>query len=188
MLFRFNLFSFSSFVQHAAGNMVFQFIFNLFALFYWYFPLVFRTIKRPVPLEHCLFYSGELYKVCESEIFMPLGFKAAKDAFKRKNTTASNTGSHAGPSTSHDGARSHKRENSGRGKQNKHSGSQSIGGFYGGGGGHQSTGNGLNNWGLRRSDASLWLSLINKLSKKSLLPVCLNIIPEDSLVFNCMQR
>lgn len=25
------------------------------------------TTKRPVPLEHPLFYSGELYKVCENE-------------------------------------------------------------------------------------------------------------------------
>lgn len=25
------------------------------------------TTKRPVPLEHHLFYSGELYKVCENE-------------------------------------------------------------------------------------------------------------------------
>lgn len=103
---------------------------------------------------------------------MPQGFKAVKDAFKKKNTTTSNTGSHAGPSASQDGARSHKRENSTWGKQNKHSGSQSSGNFSGGGGGYQNNGNNLNSWGLRRSDASLWLSLVKKLSKKSLLPVC----------------
>nr|GMD88246.1 DExH-box ATP-dependent RNA helicase DExH11 isoform X2 [Ipomoea batatas] len=44
--------------------------------------------KRPVPLEHCLFYSGELYKVCENEQFVPQGFKAAKDVFKKKNTSS----------------------------------------------------------------------------------------------------
>nr|KYP60167.1 Helicase SKI2W [Cajanus cajan] len=71
------------------------------------------TTKRPVPLEHCLFYSGELYKICESETFMPHGLKAAKE----------------------------------------------------------NNSNGQNNWELRRKDASMWLMLINKLSKKSLLPV-----------------
>ncbi|XP_015873935.3 DExH-box ATP-dependent RNA helicase DExH11 isoform X3 [Ziziphus jujuba] len=129
------------------------------------------TTKRPVPLEHCLFYSGELYKICENEIFMPQGFKAAKDVFKKKNMTARNTGSHAAHTAGNGGARSHKRDNSTWGKQNKHFGSHSSGNFSGGGAGYQNNGNNLNNWGLRRSDASLWLLLVNKLSKKSLLPV-----------------
>ncbi|CAL8998734.1 unnamed protein product [Prunus brigantina] len=66
------------------------------------------TTKKPVPLEHCLFYSGELYKICESESFIPQGFKAAKDAFKKKNMSAATggSGSHApAPApASHDGA------------------------------------------------------------------------------------
>ncbi|KAG7949566.1 hypothetical protein I3843_13G069100 [Carya illinoinensis] len=135
------------------------------------------TTKRPVPLEHCIFYSGELYKVCESETFMPQGLKAAKDAFKKKALTAvvgtgsySRTGSYAGASATHDGHRSQRPEHSNRGKQNKHFGSQFRGSLPGTGGGNQN-GNGQNSWGSRRSDASLCLLLINKLSKKSLLPV-----------------
>ncbi|PON70872.1 ATP-dependent RNA helicase Ski [Parasponia andersonii] len=125
------------------------------------------TTKRPVPLEHCIFYSGELYKICESETFMPQGLKAAKDSMKKKNVTDSSSGSRGGSSA----ASAQKRESFSRGKQNKHFGSQSSGNFSGSGAGNQNNGNGFNNWGLRRSDASLWLSLINKLSKKSLLPV-----------------
>ncbi|KAL2486377.1 ATP-dependent RNA helicase SKI2 [Abeliophyllum distichum] len=93
------------------------------------------TTKRPVPLEHCLFYSGELYTICENEKIVPQGLKAAKDACKKKNiNVAGGTGSYSGSSAANDS-----------------------------GGG--------NAWGSRRSEASLWLSLINKLSKKSLLPV-----------------
>ncbi|KAM6578144.1 hypothetical protein CsatB_029981 [Cannabis sativa] len=128
------------------------------------------TTKRPVPLEHCIFHSGELYKICEKEIFMPEGLKAAKDTLKRKNMISSSTG----PTGSHSGgaaAFAQKRESVTRGKQNKHFGSHSSGNYYGSGGGSQNNGNGYNSWGLRRSDASLCLSLINKLSKKSLLPV-----------------
>lgn len=109
---------------------------------------------------------------------MPQGLKAAKDAFKKKALTAvvgtgsySRTGSYAGASATHDGHRSQRPEHSNRGKQNKHFGSQFRGSLPGTGGGNQN-GNGQNSWGSRRSDASLCLLLINKLSKKSLLPVC----------------
>ncbi|KAH9701577.1 DExH-box ATP-dependent RNA helicase DExH11 [Citrus sinensis] len=130
------------------------------------------TTKRPVPLEHCLFYSGEFYKVCENEAFIPQGWKAAKDAYKRKNLSAASgaTGSYAGASSPRDGARAQKREHPNRGKQNKHSGMQNSGNFSGSGW-NQNSGGSQNNWGLRRSEVSIWLTLINKLSKKSLLPV-----------------
>ncbi|KAK9280712.1 hypothetical protein L1049_014410 [Liquidambar formosana] len=132
------------------------------------------TTKRPVPLEHCIFYSGELYNICESETFMPQGLKAAKDAYKKKNTSVvgGGTGTHVGSSGAHNGAWAQKRENPIRGKQNKHSGTQNLGNFSGTGGGNQfNSGGSQSNWGSRRSEASLWLLLINKLSKKSLLPV-----------------
>ncbi|KAH9661752.1 DExH-box ATP-dependent RNA helicase DExH11 [Citrus sinensis] len=130
------------------------------------------TTKRPVPLEHCLYYSGEFYKVCENEAFIPQGWKAAKDAYKRKNLSAASgaTGSYAGASSPRDGARAQKREHPNRGKQNKHSGMQNSGNFSGSGW-NQKNGGSQNNWGLRRSEVSIWLTLINKLSKKSLLPV-----------------
>ncbi|CAI0475515.1 unnamed protein product [Linum tenue] len=80
------------------------------------------TTKRPVPLEHCIFYSGELYKICENETLIAQGLKAAKDAWKKKNsnTPGGSTGPLPGP---------------------------------------------------RRSEAQMWLQLVNKLSKNSLLPV-----------------
>lgn len=132
-----------------------------------------RTTKRPVPLEHCLFYSGELYKVCENEEFLPQGFKAAKDVHKKKTTSSVSGGTslHPGSSTAADKARGQRRDSSSQGKQHKHSGPQKSGNF-GTGWGTQSNGFGQNNMGLRRSEASLWLTLINKLLKKSLLPVC----------------
>ncbi|KAF8396881.1 hypothetical protein HHK36_018516 [Tetracentron sinense] len=125
------------------------------------------TSKRPVPLEHCLFYSGELYKICENETFNPQGLRAAKDIYKRKNSSrvGGGTGTYSGSAAPHGGARVQQHENPSRGKQHKHSGPQSMGNFSGTGGANQ------NNWGSRRSEASLWLLLINKLLKISLLPV-----------------
>ncbi|PSS09457.1 DExH-box ATP-dependent RNA helicase [Actinidia chinensis var. chinensis] len=128
------------------------------------------TTKRPVPLEHCLFYSGELYKICESEALIAQGLKAAKDTYKRKSssTVGGGTGTYPGFAAGHEGSRAQKRENSFRGKQNKHSGSHYLGNFSGMGGGNQNSGSNRVPW---RSEASLWLLLINNLSKKSLLPV-----------------
>ncbi|XP_010256687.1 PREDICTED: DExH-box ATP-dependent RNA helicase DExH11 [Nelumbo nucifera] len=124
------------------------------------------TSKRPVPLEHCLFYSGELYNICENETFVPQGLKAAKDAYKKKNSSAvgGGSGTYLGSAAPHGGARVQQRENHSRGKQQKHSGAHSGGNFSG-------SGVNQNNWGSRRSEASLWLLLVNKLLKKSLLPV-----------------
>ncbi|PHU13878.1 ATP-dependent RNA helicase SKI2 [Capsicum chinense] len=130
------------------------------------------TTKRPVPLEHCLFYSGELYKVCENEEFLSHGFKVAKDVHKKKTTSSVSGGTslRPGSSTAADRGRGQRRDNSSQAKQHKHSGPQKFGNF-GAGWGTQSNGPGQNVMGLRRSEASLWLTLINKLLKKSLLPV-----------------
>lgn len=128
-------------------------------------------------MEHCLFYSGELYRICESETFIQQGLKAAKDAFKKKNAppVRGGIGPKAGPSSASSGSKGEKRENFTRGKQNKHSDSHNLGKSSVSRVGNQGNGNGENNWGLRRSEASLWLQLINKLSKMSLLPVCLSL-------------
>ncbi|XP_074268042.1 DExH-box ATP-dependent RNA helicase DExH11 isoform X2 [Silene latifolia] len=125
------------------------------------------TTKRPVPLEHCLFYSGEFYRICENEAFVPQGMKAAKDAHKKKNSSTARSGSAMsyGSSAGSGGAHTQNRDNTYRGQQ-KHSGSHNTGNLNGkGANGNQ------NNFSLRRSDASLWLQLVNKLLKKSLLPV-----------------
>lgn len=139
--------------------------------------LIFRTTERPVPLEHCLFYSGELFRVCESEKFISQGLKSARETFKKKSSLShgGSSGSYAGHSSNHEGVRGEKRENFSRGKQNKHSSSQHLGKHTGNGGGFRSNGSSQNNWGARRSEASVWLQLINKLSNKSLLPVSLNL-------------
>ncbi|KAL1222056.1 DExH-box ATP-dependent RNA helicase DExH11 [Cardamine amara subsp. amara] len=124
------------------------------------------TTKRPVPLEHCLFYSGELHKVCENEVFISKGIKDAKDSHKKKNSNAVSVApkQHTGSSAHQDGNKSQKHEAHSRGKQNKHSSVKDLGkSSY--------NGNGQNNGAFRRSAASNWLMLINKLSKKSLLPV-----------------
>ncbi|GER35486.1 helicase [Striga asiatica] len=126
------------------------------------------TTKRPVPLEHCLFYSGELYKICENEKIIHQGLKAAKDAYIKKNSsTVIGSGPHHGSSAANERSRSLRREASSHTKQNKHSGSRNM--ISGAASGAQSSAS--NNWGSRRFEASIWLSLINKLSKKSLLPV-----------------
>ncbi|MFS7978053.1 putative RNA helicase [Helianthus anomalus] len=112
------------------------------------------TTKRPVPLEHCLFYSGQVYKICEQEKFISQGLRAAKDAHKRKTLTTPPAPLHTQkPNTSF-----------ARGKSNKQTAPQN---FVGTGRAYQ----GNNNWGSRVSEKSVWLSLINKLSKTSLLPV-----------------
>lgn len=137
----------------------------------------FRTTKRPVPLEHCLFYSGELYRICESDRLFQQGFRAAKDAFKKKNASpvCGSIGPKAGHSSASSGGQGEKRESFTRGKQNKHSNSHNLGKSSVNKVANQGNSNGESNWGLRRSETSLWLQLINKLSKKSLLPVCLTL-------------
>ncbi|XP_010685630.2 DExH-box ATP-dependent RNA helicase DExH11 isoform X1 [Beta vulgaris subsp. vulgaris] len=129
------------------------------------------TSKRPVPLEHCLFYSGELYRICENDTFLTQGLKAAKDAHKKKNSNTARSGSvmHSGPAAGSGGANAQNRDNSSRGRQ-KHSGSRNTGSFYETGSGNFTSGS-QTHLGMRRSDASLWLQLVTKLSKNSLLPV-----------------
>ncbi|GFP91206.1 helicase ski2w [Phtheirospermum japonicum] len=129
-----------------------------------------RTTTRPVPLEHCLFFSGELYKICENEKIIHQGLKAAKDAHRKKNpATVTGAGSYSGSSAASERSRTLRRENPSHTKQNKHSGSQNMLSLSGAALGTQAGGS--KNWGSRRSEASVWLSLINHLSKKSLLPV-----------------
>lgn len=91
--------------------------------------------------------------------------KAAKDASKKKKMTAGGgSGPKTGTSAGHDNARGQKRENTSRMTQHGAN-------FSGTGRGYQNSGNGHSNWELRRAESSMWLKLINKLSKTSLLPV-----------------
>ncbi|KAK8952045.1 hypothetical protein KSP39_PZI004339 [Platanthera zijinensis] len=126
---------------------------------------VLGTSKRPVPLEHCLYYSGELYKVGDNDTFLPQGFRAAKEVHRKKNSGMSlaSCGTHLGGAHVLNQSRHH--ENLVRGKAQMHSGSQSASNFPGTGGASQ------NIRGQRKSESSMWLSLIRKLLNKSLLPV-----------------
>lgn len=76
---------------------------------------------------------------------------------------------HSGSSAGSGGANAQNRENSLRGRQ-KNFGSRNSGNFNGTGSGNYTNGS-QTYMGMRRSEASLWLQLVNKLSKKSLLPV-----------------
>ncbi|CAN6471442.1 unnamed protein product [Victoria cruziana] len=117
------------------------------------------TSRRPVPLEHCLFYSGELYKVCENEQFLSQGLKAAKDAYKKKNVVKPGAGSSVGSL-----AAKGRQENPNHGKIQKLKGPQPTGNVS------RMVNFQQNSLGLRRTESSLWLMLITKLLKKSLLP------------------
>lgn len=125
-----------------------------------------RTIKRPVPLEHCLFFSGELYKICEKDEFLPQGFKAVKEVYKKRKSNA--VGGPSGvkhvASHFHGGGQPRQLDSSNRGRSQKHSGHQTAQTFLNASGNQHTSG-------LRRSEFSLWLSLINKLSKNAQLPV-----------------
>lgn len=131
-------------------------------------------------MEHCLFYSGELYRICENDTFLTQGLKAAKDAHKKKNSNTTRSGSvmHSGPAAGSGGANAQNRDNSSRGRQ-KHSGSRNTGSFYGTGSGNFTSGS-QTHLGMRRSDASLWLQLVTKLSKNSLLPVSGIVLTKDA--------
>lgn len=124
-----------------------------------------RTTKRPVPLEHCLFYSGELYKICESETFLPQGLKAAKDASKRRHLTAAGGSGSKPGSASHDNARIQKGENTSRVKQHGTNFSRT-------GKGYQNNGNGQSNW---RAEASMWLMHAYQQTLQKVLIACMLI-------------
>ncbi|KAJ1277977.1 hypothetical protein BS78_04G044500 [Paspalum vaginatum] len=122
------------------------------------------TNKRPVPLEHCLFYSGEVYKICERDTFLTQGFREAKDTFKRKNSNklGVKTGPKTGTPAAHAGTQGKNPDTSNRGRDQKYpkhhnakSGPTAL---------HQSSG-------PKRSESSFWMPLVNNLLKKSLVPV-----------------
>ncbi|KAI5065072.1 hypothetical protein GOP47_0019767 [Adiantum capillus-veneris] len=117
------------------------------------------TSRRPVPLEHCLYYSGELYKICDNDNFLPQGVKEARDAFNVKNTPKSSSSSGQVGCFSGAGRGVPGRgRNIGRGTSGQRgSGSMGMAERSSSGG-----------W---KPEAPQWYSLIKNLSKKGLLPV-----------------
>ncbi|XP_025811051.1 DExH-box ATP-dependent RNA helicase DExH11 isoform X3 [Panicum hallii] len=123
------------------------------------------TNKRPVPLEHCLFYSGEMYKICERDTFLTQGFREAKDAFKKKNSNKLGVkpGPKSGTPAVRAGIQGKNPDTSSRGRDQKYpkhhnanSGAAAV---------SQSSS------GPKRSESSFWMPLVNNLLKKSLVPV-----------------
>lgn len=135
-------------------------------------------MQRPVPLEHCIYYSGELYKICEQSTFLPDGIRDAQKAHLAKTTKALTPSGSGAP------------QGRGGATQGRGGGPQGRGG--GGRGGDNQQGRGAGRKGptskqvaqgaiqtaMRgggtgwRSETSQWYTLINNLNKKGLLPVC----------------
>jgi antiviral helicase SKI2 len=136
-------------------------------------------MQRPVPLEHCIYYGGELYKICEQSTFLPEGIKEAQRAHLAK-TTKPSAGSVVGSAG----------QGRGGGTQGRGGGPPGRGGGMSGRGGDNQKGavrkgptskqvaqgaidtamrGGGTGW---RSETSQWYTLINNLNKKGLLPVC----------------
>jgi antiviral helicase SKI2 len=113
------------------------------------------TLRRPVPLEHCLFANGGLYKVCEKDVFLPAGYRAL--AAEKKAKEAQKAASKAAQGGAGGGAG---RGGAGGGR----GGGRSSGGGGGGGGGaalQQQQRQGGNGGGdLRMGEKSMWLNLI----------------------------
>ena len=128
------------------------------------------TKKRPVPLEHCIYFGGDkekdFYKVGEHEAFLPTGYKVASDAHKKKllgnkTTTATPANAQAAKQTALAGR-------GGRGGAQ-----QGRGGRVGGRGGTQNvTGGRGSSFGPNAGrDKNMWVELIRNLERRELLPM-----------------
>ncbi|UPR01051.1 ATP-dependent RNA helicase [Chloropicon primus] len=74
------------------------------------------TMKRPVPLEHSVYYKEELYKVCEGPSFNPAGYKKLSSAHKEA-TAPKPIGASSKSKTQQGG--SNKQQNNSQHNQNK---------------------------------------------------------------------
>ncbi|GMH32178.1 hypothetical protein BSKO_00012 [Bryopsis sp. KO-2023] len=109
------------------------------------------TSKRPVPLEHSLFYSGKLYSICQGDKYTSDGLRKAHLEFKRKNAmplskkeieTLEAEGRYINGSNSHRGRGFSDRGGRGRGGPSRGGGGGRRGGGSGGGGGRGGGGRG----------------------------------------------
>jgi len=138
------------------------------------------TTKRPVPLEHCIYFGGDkekdFYKVGEREAFSPTGYKIAAEAYKKKQLGSKVTVA-AAPGASNASA-----AQSGRG------GAQPArGGRAGGRGGTQnvSVGPPRTSGPSAGKDKNMWVELIRNLERRELLPMVIFVFSKkrcDSLV------
>lgn len=135
------------------------------------------TLKRPVPLEHSVYYSGKLYTVCSAEVYEPKGFRLAREAYGKKHAlpqtkaeakAALPTGRGDASGGGRGGAsRGRSGGGPGRGGGNYSAppgSSRNIAGRGGGGGGG---GGGIQ----LRGERNQWTELISLLKKQDLLPM-----------------
>ncbi|PNW76952.1 hypothetical protein CHLRE_11g482483v5 [Chlamydomonas reinhardtii] len=146
------------------------------------------TTKRPVPLEHSLYYAGEIYPICSREVFNAEGVRKVQAAHKARNAPPSAASSSGGGGRGGGGGGGG--GFAGRGGGGGGPGGRGSGGAGGGGGGYlrggppsgadnarkqiatASRGGGANSssGGLRGERQQL-LELVGVLGKKQMLPV-----------------
>ena len=124
------------------------------------------TTKRPVPLEHCIYFGGDkekdFYKVGEREAFLPTGYKIAADAYKKKQLGSKATAS---------GAPVANKQITGRGGRSTVQ--PGRGGRAGGRGGTQNVSGGAprTSGPSAGKDKNMWVELIRNLERRELLPM-----------------
>ncbi|KAL3159262.1 hypothetical protein ABBQ32_011226 [Trebouxia sp. C0010 RCD-2024] len=132
------------------------------------------TLKRPVPLEHNLYYNSQLYPICRQDRFLSEGFSQAKLAWKKKNAipqTNKEAKAQRPDGRGDGGARG------GRAAPNRGGGRAPMGGRGGGAGQARAQiaaggrGHGANSNSGLKTERTQWLALIEQLNQKKLLPV-----------------
>ncbi|KAG2484118.1 hypothetical protein HYH03_017069 [Edaphochlamys debaryana] len=143
------------------------------------------TMKRPVPLEHSLYYGGEIYPICSREVFNPDGVRKALTAHKARNAPPSSGGGGGGGGGGRGGGFQQGGRGGGGGPGGRGGGGGGGGGggrggppsgadrarqqaasaFRGGGGG------GPNSSAGSRGERQQLLELVGVLTKRAMLPV-----------------
>ncbi|KAK9806276.1 hypothetical protein WJX72_008182 [[Myrmecia] bisecta] len=133
------------------------------------------TTKRPVPLEHNLYYGGAMFTICRQDLFLTEGINAAKLAYKKKNalpqTQTQKDIKAARPTGRGDGGRGRggppagaaRGGRGGGGRHGAHDIRREIG--YQGRGGRANSNSGM------KSEKAQWMELVSLLKKQLLLPV-----------------
>jgi antiviral helicase SKI2 len=138
------------------------------------------TLKRPVPLEHSVYYGGKLFTVCTAEVYEPRGFRLAREAYGKKHAVpqtkseakaALPTGrGDGGGGGGRGGSANRGRGGSGGGRSSSSSFSGRGGG--GGGGNYGNAPSGGGGGGIQlRGERNQWSELIQLLKKQDLLPM-----------------
>lgn len=124
------------------------------------------TTRRPVPLQHSLYYSGQLYAISSPQFgYDPKGYRQAKEAYSKKNALPQTKAEVKAALPTGRGDSSRGRGRSGRGMGQSSKGIKTH---------HQSQDYSRNaNTGLiqLRAEKTLWNSMIEFLRKKDMLPV-----------------